>query len=300
MARNLVLEEDPALEEDPSAGSERPRLVRMRGGGWSRIWRSRYLPVVSTPIIIVLAVLAWNIYTGVSHISPLVLPPPLAVWKAFLNEITQPYIWSQDILVTFEETIIGFAVGFIIGVGAGYFMGKFRPIEMVGNPFVVASQVVPKVALIPLFILWFGFGLTSKVAVAAMLAFFPLLTNTSFGVRSVPPSMQEMMTSLQASPWQRFRRLELPHTLPYIFAGSEIGMVLAVIGAIVAEYLAGDHGLGRLAIDLQNNLQIPQLYGSILIMTLFGFVLYLAVSLPKRFLIPWHESVLIRQQRDRL
>jgi NitT/TauT family transport system permease protein len=297
MAKNLI------REIEPTTSTEEVYRLDSRGIGGgigSRIWRSRYLPLVSTPIIVALAVLGWNVYTAVSHISPLVLPPPLAVWKAFVNEITQSYIWTQDIWVTFEETIIGFAVGFVIGVSAGYFMGKFRPVETVGSPFVVASQVVPKVALIPLFILWFGFGITSKVAVAAMLAFFPLLTNTSFGVRSVPPSMQEMMTSLQAGPWQRFRRLEWPHTLPYVLAGSEIGMVLAVIGAIVGEYLAGDQGLGRLAVDLQNNLQIPQLYGAILIMTLFGFVLYLAVSLPKRLLIPWHESVLIRQQRETL
>lgn len=261
-----------------------------------RLWRSRWLPFVSTPVIAILAIVGWNAYTGASHISPLVLPPPLAVWKAFVHLMSQGYIWRQDIWTTFEETILGFAIGFVIGVGVGYFMGKFRPVETVANPFVVASQVIPKVALVPLFILWFGFGINSKVAIAAMLAFFPLLTNTSFGVRSVPASMQEMMTSFRAKGWHRFRYLELPHTLPYILAGSEIGIVLAVIGAIVGEYLAGDVGLGRLAVDLQNNLQIPDLYGSIVIMTLFGFVLYLAVAVLRRVLIPWHESVFVRRE----
>lgn len=110
--------------------------------------------------------------------------------------------------------------------------------------------------------------------------------------------MNEMMASMRASRLQRFIRLEVPQLLPYVLAGSEVAMVLSLIGAIVGEYLAGDEGLGRLAVDFQNNLQIPQLYGSILIMTLLGFVLYLVIAVLRRFLIPWHDSVLVRQNRD--
>jgi NitT/TauT family transport system permease protein len=264
----------------------------------ARLWKSRWLPYVSTPIILGLAILGWYLYVKASGISALVLPPPQKVFTAFGHQLSEAYIWKRHVLTTFEETIIGFAAGFVFGVVTGYFMGKFRPVESMANPFVVASQVVPKVALVPLFILWFGFGITSKIVIAGLLAFFPLLTNTSFGIRSVSPSMTEMMTSLQASRWQRFRKLELPHLLPYVLTGSEIGMVLALIGAIVGEYLAGDQGLGRLAVQLEHNLQIPQLYGSILIMTLLGFALYMLIAVLRRILIPWHESVLIRKQRD--
>jgi NitT/TauT family transport system permease protein len=195
--------------------------------------------------------------------------------------------------------VLGFAVALVVGTVLGFLMGRSQLLETIANPFVIATQVVPKVALVPLFILWFGFGPTSKVAIAAMLAFFPILTNTAFGVRSVPPSMQEMMSSLGATKWQRFRKLDVPYTLAYVLTGAEIGVVLATIGAIVGEYLAGDRGLGRYAVNLQNSLQVPELYGAIIIMTLLGFVLYVAVAGLRRVLIPWHESVLVRQ-RDRM
>lgn len=272
--------------------------VRLSPGAWQRAWHSRWLPFVSTPIIVVVAIVIWWAYTRISGISPLILPGPWAVAQAFGSQITTGYIWTREIWTTFEETILGFIIGFVVGVGAGYVMGRVRPLEAMGNPFVVTSQVVPKVALVPLFVLWFGFGTTSKIAIAATLSFFPLLTNTSLGIRSVSPSMNEMMASMRASRLQRFIRLEVPQLLPYVLAGSEVAMVLSLIGAIVGEYLAGDEGLGRLAVDFQNNLQIPQLYGSILIMTLLGFVLYLVIAVLRRFLIPWHDSVLVRQNRD--
>ncbi|MEO6943872.1 MAG: ABC transporter permease [Lacisediminihabitans sp.] len=251
---------------------------------------------MSTPIIVVLALLAWQLYINVSGISKFVLPSPWEVFGAFFHMIQQPYIWQLHVWTTLVETILGFIIGFLLGVTGGYLMGKFRPVEAIANPFVVASQVVPKVALVPLFILWFGFDISSKIAIASLLAFFPILVNTSFGIRSVSPAMGEMMTSLRATMWQRFRKLEIPHMTPYVLTGAEMGMILSLIGAIVGEYLAGDRGLGRLAVQLQNDLQVPELYGSILLMTLLGFALYSIFAVLRRVLIPWHESVLIRQR----
>jgi NitT/TauT family transport system permease protein len=247
---------------------------------------------VTTPVLLAAFVAVWKLYVVTQGISPLVLPPPEAVGSAFVQQLGEGYVWQRHIWTTFYETILGFAIGSAIGICLGFVMGKSRLVESVANPFVVATQVVPKVALVPLFILWFGFGPAAKVAISAMLAFFPLLTNTAFGVRSVPQGMAEMMQSVGASRWQRFRKLDFPHTLAYILTGAEVGIVLATIGAIVGEYLAGDRGLGRYAINLQNSLQVPELYGAILLMTVFGFVLYVAVAALRRVLIPWHESVL--------
>ncbi len=255
---------------------------------------SRWLPVVTTPLLIIVFVLVWKIYTVASGVTKYVLPPPESVWAAFIGQITDPYVWQQQIWTTFYEVMIGLFFAIIVGVGLGFAIGKYPLFEKMSRPFVVATQTVPVVALIPLFLLWFGFGPTSKILIAALLAFFPLLINTSLGVRSVPASMHDLMTSLNATRFQRFRKAELPHTMVFILTGMELAVVQATIGAIVGEYLGGDSGLGRYAVDLQNALQVPQLYGAILIMTLFGFTLYSIVTSVRRVFIPWHDSVLAR------
>jgi NitT/TauT family transport system permease protein len=165
-------------------------------------------------------------------------------------------------------------------------------LEQAMRPVIVASQVVPKVALIPLFIIWFGFGITSKIIIVAMIAFFPMLLNTILGVRSVDEGQKDVMKSLNASRWQTFRRLEYPSTLPYILAGMEVAIIFAVIGAIVGEYLGGDQGLGYQIVTSLNNLEAERLFAVIFCLTLFGFILYLAVIALKRFLIPWHASTI--------
>ncbi len=256
-----------------------------------RILKSRWLTIVSTPLLIVIFLVAWKLYTEWSGVTRFVLPAPEAVGAAFLEQITDPHTWTQHIWTTFYEVVAGLFWAIIVGVGLGFAIGKSPVFERVSRPFVVATQVVPKVALVPLFLLWLGFGAESKILIAALLAFFPLLINTALGVRSVPRSMHDLMTSLKANRLQRFWKVEVPHTMAYILAGLEVAVVQATVGAIVGEYLGGDKGLGRWAVDLQNALQIDKLYGSILIMTLFGFVLYSVVAGSRRLLIPWHESV---------
>ncbi len=258
----------------------------------------RWLPFVTTPGIVVVFVIAWAILSGAGKISPLVLPSPRAVLDAFVTDVGQGYVWTHGVLITLEETVLGFALGLAGGLILGYFMGKYVLVNSIASPFVIASQVVPKVALMPLFILWFGFGVTSKIAISAMLSFFPILTNVALGVRSVPPPMNEMLTSFNSSRWQRFRKLEAPSVLPYMLAGCEVAIVLSLIGAVVGEYLGGTDGLGSLVIAAQSQLNIADLYSTILLMTLLGFLLYSIVALGKRVLIPWHESVRVHQRQD--
>jgi len=149
---------------------------------------------------------------------------------------------------------------------------------------------------VPLFIVWFGFGSTSKIVIAALLAFFPIMLNVLLGVRSVDPGQREVMRSLNASRMQTFWRLEYHSTLPYVIAGMEIGIVFAIIGAVVGEYLGGNKGLGYLIVSSLNALNAEQLFAVIVVLTLLGFALFLAVIGLKRFLIPWHESVVGTEQ----
>jgi NitT/TauT family transport system permease protein len=255
--------------------------------------RETVLPWITTPLLVVVLVAAWHIYVTATNLSPFILPAPAKVWDAWLDMITSSRAWGHT-WMTVYVTLVGFAYALVVGVGLGVVLGRVRWLELTLNPFIIATQVIPKVALLPLFIVWFGFGVTSKVIVAAVLAFFPILTNTILGVKSVDAGHRDVMTSLNASHWQIFRRLELPASLPYILTGMEIGIVLAIIGAIVGEYLGGNAGLGYMLVAKMNGYETDGLFAVILQMTLLGFVFYFATGALRRFLIPWHQSVTLR------
>lgn len=261
-----------------------------------RIARSRWLSLWTTPLLLVTVLVIWETYVNVTGISRFVLPAPTQIGSVFVEQVTDPFVWRVHVWTTFYEVMFGLGLAIVLGVGLGFAIGKSPVVDRILRPFIVATQVVPKVALVPLFILWFGFGPASKVVISALLAFFPLLINTAFGVRSVPSSMHDLMETLGASRWARFWKVEFPHTLAYILAGMELAVVQATIGAIVGEYLGGDRGLGRYAVNLQNQLQVDRLFGAILLMTIFGFLLYSVVMGTRRLLIPWHESAKPRRK----
>jgi NitT/TauT family transport system permease protein len=247
---------------------------------WSRL---------TTPALLIAFVVVWHFYVQWSGVSKFIIPPPAAVWESFLDLISTPSTWRHTWL-TLYETLAGFIVACIVGIGLGTVLGKTPWLERAVNPFIVATQVVPKVALVPLFILWFGFGPESKIIIAAVLAFFPILTNTMLGVKSVDLGHRDVMTVLNASRWQSFTVLELPSSLPAIVTGMEVGIVLAIIGAVVGEYLGGSTGLGHLAVASLNDFKVGMMFAVIILLTLIGFVLYALIGLLRRVLTPWHQS----------
>ncbi len=248
-----------------------------------------YLPWITTPALCLLLVAVWWIYIDVSKISAFILPTPASVGEAWVGLLLSKRAWI-DTVMTVYATLLGFFWGMIAGVGIGVLIARVRWLEQTLNPFIVASQVLPKVALVPLFVVWFGFGVTSKVLIAATLAFFPILTNTVLGVKSIDRGYGDVMVSLNATRWQIFRRLELPSSLPYIITGMEVGIVLALIGAIVGEYVGGDLGLGHLLVARMNAFETDGLFAVMIHMTILGFLFYFGISLLRRALIPWHES----------
>ncbi len=244
---------------------------------------------LSTPALLVAFVAVWHFYVQWSGVSKFIIPPPIAVWESFLDLISSPSTLRHT-WITLYETLAGFVIACIVGVGLGTVLGKTPWLERAVNPFIVATQVVPKVALVPLFILWFGFGPESKIIIAAVLAFFPILTNTMLGVKSIDLGHKDVMTVLNASRWQAFITLELPSSLPAIVTGMEVGIVLAIIGAVVGEYLGGSTGLGHLAVASLNDFKVGMMFAVIILLTLIGFVLYVLIGLLRRILTPWHES----------
>lgn len=272
--------EKTPLSADPSAPPSK------RG----RPLRETLLPWITTPALLAILIGAWHYYVVSTNLSAFILPAPIKVWSAWMDMLSSPRAWGHTWLTVYV-TLVGFAWALVIGVALGVLLGRLRWLELTLNPFIVATQVIPKVALLPLFIVWFGFGNTSKVIVAAVLAFFPILTNTVLGVKSVDTGHRDVMTSLNASNWQIFKRLELPSSLPYILTGMEVGIVLAIIGAIVGEYLGGNAGLGYMLVSKMNGYETDGLFAVIIQMTLIGFALYFGTGALRRLLIPWHQSV---------
>lgn len=250
----------------------------------------KWLPFISTPILLVLLIGGWQFAVSVVGVSEFILPAPLDVWDSLVALLTGGEIW-HDIWITLWEVLVGFAFALVVGTAVGAVLGRVLWLERAVQPALVALQVVPKVAFIPIFVIWFGFGTTSKIIMAGILAFFPIMLNVMLGVRSVDRGHRDVMRGLGASRWATFRNLELPSTLPYIFAGAEVGIVFAVIGAIVGEYLGGSEGLGHLVVRSLNALDAPQLFAVIVLLALMGSLLYAAVTLTKRLTIPWHDSV---------
>jgi NitT/TauT family transport system permease protein len=248
------------------------------------------LPWITTPLLLGILLTIWHVYVTASGVSAFILPAPSTVWDSWMDMLGSSRAWRHT-WSTVYVTLVGFGWALFIGVALGVILGRTRWLELTLNPFIVATQVIPKVALLPLFVVWFGFGNTSKIIVAAILAFFPILTNTMLGVKSVDTGHRDVMTSLNATRWQIFRRLELPSSLPYILTGMEIGIVLAIIGAIVGEYLGGNSGLGFMLVSKMNGYETDGLFAVIIQMTLLGFFFYFATGALRRFLIPWHQSV---------
>jgi NitT/TauT family transport system permease protein len=250
---------------------------------------SARLPLLTTPLLFILLIAFWWAYVVQSGVSSFILPSPQAVWKAWLGLLQSRTAWMHT-GITLYETILGFLFGAIVGVLGGVVLGRVMWLEATLTPLIVVVQVLPKVAFVPLFVLWFGFGVTSKVLVAALLAFFPVLTNTVLGTKSVDPGHRDVMISMTASRWATFTRLDMPSALPFILSGMEVGVVLAIIGAIVGEYLGGNTGLGFLLVSRMNAFETAGLFAVMIHMAIVGFALYWCIGLLRRILIPWHAS----------
>lgn len=244
---------------------------------------------IGSLLILVALLGSWEGYVRAFEVSRLVLPPPSEVLLKWVEFLGSPTVWYHT-GVTAAETFLGFFFASVLGVGLGVLLGKMPRLERMLNPFVIATQVIPKVALVPLFVVWFGFGMTSKVVIATILAFFPILLNTVLGIKSVDRGHVEVMESINATRWQRLTQLDFPSSLPYILTGMEVGVVLSIIGAVVGEYLGGSVGLGNLAVREMNSYNTTALFAVIIHLSVLGFIFYAAVVGVRKYLIPWHGS----------
>lgn len=231
----------------------------------------------------------WEATCRLLKIAPYILPPPSSIFQALVNGFASN-LYPPHIAVTLTETFLGFVLGCTLAFVLGTVVALSRRVEYFLYPFIVMFQAMPKVALAPLIIVWFGLGLTSKVINAALVAFFPLMVNTIVGLRSAEEDRINLMRSLAASKWQIFWMLQLPNALPFIFAGLEIAMIFALIGAIVAEFVGAEKGLGMLIQSMNINMDVAGQFSILLILSVLGLILNGIISVLRRRILFWDTA----------
>ncbi|HYB70368.1 MAG TPA: ABC transporter permease [Candidatus Bathyarchaeia archaeon] len=239
--------------------------------------RARQTTLVGQVVVLGALVGLW--WAASTVYPPVLVPSPPATVQAFVDG--RATLW-ENTPITIAEIVLGFLVGSLLGIGFGVVIGQSRWAEVIFTPYLVVSQAVPKVALAPILIIVLGYGLASKVAVAALIAFFPLLENTIGGLRQVDPDSLRLLRSLGATRWQIFMKLRVFSALPLIFAGLRIAAVLATVGAIVGEFVAGNRGLGALLVTSMGTFSTSLLYATMGVLTVLACGVYLAAQWGER------------------
>ena len=240
-------------------------------------------------LLMVAAVGAWEAFVRALRIPAFILPPPSEVGLALYRGAASG-IYLQHLWITAAETLLGFALGSTVAFVIGTALAASRRIEYFLYPYIIMFQSMPKVALAPLVVVWFGLGLTSKVVSAALIAFFPLLVNTIVGLRSADEDRIDLMRSLDASELQIFRMLRLPSALPFIMAGLEVAMVFSLVGAIVAEFVGAEAGLGMLIQSRNFSMDVAGEFAVLFILAAMGLVLNMALVSVRRRVLFWDPS----------
>lgn len=259
-----------------------PVSTRRAGTVWGK-HRTWIMPVAVGTV----AVLLWQFLVAWFKVPTYILPLPTQVANTLWTDRAD--LWDATLVTTFE-VLAGFILAVLISVPVAMLIVSFKWFETVVYPFLVLLQTVPKIALAPLFVVWFGFGIVPKVLVTFLICFFPILLDTMTGLRSSNPDMASMVRSMGGGRWSIFTKVRLPAALPHLFSGLKVAITLAVVGAVVGEFVGATQGLGYLLLRANANLDTPLLFAAIVILTVLGLIVYYAVSLIERLSIPWHVS----------
>lgn len=243
----------------------------------------------ATVLVGLLTLVGWKLICVMFKIPSFILPPPEAVIENLVVN-TAEGIFIKHFWVTSWQIFLGFIIGSVLGIVLGYILSLFRVVEEILYPYIIALQVIPKIAVAPLLVLWFGFGGTPKIIGAIILVFFPVFVNTLVGVKSVDKNARELFTSLNASRMQIFWKLEILSSLPMIFASFKVAITLAIIGVVTVEFVGANEGLGFLVINASYEGNAELLFSTLVILMLMGLVYYFMVVFLERIFLRWHAS----------
>jgi NitT/TauT family transport system permease protein len=244
--------------------------------------RNAVYPLLGVSVIL----LAWQLYTHIFVINRIVLPSPLDILRA---SILHWDILLRESWPTFLESVLGFALAVVIGIPFAIGVASSRVLNLTLYPILIATQSVPKVAVAPIILVWFGLGMQSKLVIAFLVAFFPIVVDTAAGIRATPPGLLELARSLRASSLQVFLKIQFPAALPFIFAGAKVAVTLAVIGAVIGEFIGSIGGLGNLLLTANSQLDSALAWAALVWLSVLGILLFAAVVLAERILMPWSE-----------
>ncbi len=226
--------------------------------------------------------LAWYLFVKLGNVPKFVMPSPGETLDALLSP---NYGWWANVAVTGTEIFAGYFLALVVGVSLALVFTWSKALEAFFMPLLVSLNMIPKVALGPLIIVWFKYGVLPNTLMAFSICVFPILLTTARGLREVEPELLDLVRSLKGSRWQLFTKIQLPGALPYIFSGMKVAAILAVAGAIVGEFLGSDRGLGYLMLQVQVTLDTPAMFMAVILITLLGMLLYGAVLLLERWLV---------------
>ena len=264
--------------------TEQEVLAKSKEGRASDIFWKRIMPFLG--IFIFLGI--WEASVRIIDIPSYLLPPPTEILRTMIDQIDNLLIHSW---VTAYEMLLGYLLAIIVGVPLAIAITAFPAFDRFITPILLFFQTTPKIALAPLFLVWFGVGVMPKILVAFLISFFPIVIDTAVGLRSISPDMVDLARSMGATDRQIFIQFRLPTSLPYLFSGLKVAATLAVVGAVVGEFVGADKGLGYLLLVANSNLWTALMFGTIVALTMQGLVLFYAIQLLENLLIPWHISV---------
>src|SRR5438045_5452957 len=235
--------------------------------------------------LVVMLIVGWDVFIRLLKIPQYLIPNPLSVAHQLVAE--WPMLWRET-LPTLYATLGGFALSALIGVPIAMWIAYSRLVESYVYPLLVFSQSVPKIAIAPLFVVWFGFGIFPKVISAFLLGFFPVVVATVMGFKSMETEMIDLARSMRASRLQMFLKFSLPQALPSIFSGLKVSATLAVVGAVVGEFVGSNSGIGYVLQIANGNFDLPLMFAALFVLSMMGVILFAIVDLVEKMMIPWH------------
>jgi NitT/TauT family transport system permease protein len=278
MATDVKTAESGTETAGPDIGKP-TRLQRWREEG-------KISSFLAPTITLIVLIGLWEFVSQAEIVNPIIVPAFTEVMSALWGLLSEEFFWTAT-KVTMEETLVGFALGVGGAWILGTLIGMFRLFRLSFYPLVVAFQITPRIALAPLFLTWFGFGITAKIVLAATICFFPVLIAVVVGLDNVDKDGQRLMRSFGASRWEEYRRLALPSSLPIVFAGIKTAMNMALIGAIVAEFVGASEGMGGLIKTFNFQLQVAEGFAVIIALAILGLILYGITELIEHKIVFW-------------
>jgi NitT/TauT family transport system permease protein len=245
----------------------------------------RLVTQVAYPLAgIILILAAWVLACWLGDLPTVVLPTPDKVYFAFVNRFG---LLVSEGWVTLKETLYGFILAVVLGIPMAVAVANSRPLNLMFYPLLIGLQSVPKVALAPIILVWLGTGIESKLAIVWLVAFFPIIVDTTAGLRSTPRELLELAHSLRATPIQIFLKVQFPAALPFVITGAKVAITLAVIGAVIGEFVGSSEGLGYLLLSATSQLDTPLAFAALFALSFMGVFVYLLVELAERLAAPW-------------